>query len=150
MIVLVCGSRDWTDRVPVSRTLDRALEEHGEDLFVLAGGAPGADSMAESWAKTRGVNHHVERAKWKVHAQGCTCRGYDYCRRAGTVRNQKMLDLVLAGIDHGDQAKVLAFKDGFDHHLHGGGTEDMVRRSILAAVPVFLYSGGRWQRLPRG
>lgn len=149
MIVLVTGSRDWTDGGPVYRTLDRAKETYGDELFVIAGGARGADRHAENWAKARHVAHHIEPAKWKVHSQGCQCRGYDYCRRAGCVRNQKMLDQVLEWMESGNQAKTLAFKDGFDLRMLSGGTEDMCRRSILAGVPVFLYDQGRWARIPR-
>lgn len=33
---------------------------------------------------------------------------------------------------------VLAFKNGFDHEMKKGGTEDMCRRAKAAGVPVYL------------
>jgi hypothetical protein len=50
--VLVCGGRDFDDRVAVYAELDRL---HADLSFaaVIAGGARGADTLAVEWATNR-------------------------------------------------------------------------------------------------
>jgi hypothetical protein len=87
--VLVCGGREFSDRDALEVTLDRLHRERGFSL-IIAGGARGADTMAEEWAKARGIACDVYHADWAG-------RG----RRAGPIRNEQMLregkpDLVVA------------------------------------------------------
>jgi hypothetical protein len=87
--VLVCGGRDFDDRAALDAALDRL---HAQQRFtlVIAGGAPGADTMAEEWARDRGIRTRIFRARWSI-----------YGRAAGPIRNARMLrkgrpDLVVA------------------------------------------------------
>jgi hypothetical protein len=54
MRVLVCGGRDFDNRAMLNAALDRL---HAERVFslVIAGGARGADTLAEDWANARGI-----------------------------------------------------------------------------------------------
>ena len=50
MRVLCCGGREFLDREMLAATLDRLHQERAFSL-VIAGGARGADTLAEEWAK---------------------------------------------------------------------------------------------------
>jgi len=77
---LVCGGRDYTDKDRLWATLDALLGERGV-ARVIAGGAKGADTMAEEWAKDRGALCNAYMANWA-----------ELGRKAGPIRNQQMLD----------------------------------------------------------
>lgn len=75
MKVLVFGGRDYGNVDRVYGVLD--------DLGVteiVAGGAPGADWIAETWAKQRQIDHHIYPAKWLR----------DGDKAAGPIRNRHM------------------------------------------------------------
>jgi predicted Rossmann-fold nucleotide-binding protein len=107
---IVCGGRDYADRDALFATLDRLRANYGI-AAVAHGGAPGADTLAGQWAKSRGLVCEEFRADWK--RQG---------RAAGPLRNQRMLD------DAGARF-VVAFPGG-------DGTADMVRRARAKGLAV--------------
>ena len=110
MRVLVCGGREFANRKMLDEALDRLHQERGIAL-IISGGARGADTMAEWWAKAEGVPCNVYHADW-------TGLG----RKAGPIRNQRMLDEAKPDL-------VVAFPGG-------RGTADMVRRGRQAGVEV--------------
>jgi hypothetical protein len=116
--VLVCGSRDWDDPWPIHRLL-AGLKYFDGRVEVVTGGARGADSLAANAAWQAGLPGEEVPADWDRHGKA-----------AGHIRNQQMLDL---GPD-----VVLAFKNGWDRSLSRGGTEDMIRRSKAAGLPVYV------------
>lgn len=59
-------------------------------------------------------------ADWETHAKA-----------AGPIRNRRMLE-------EGKPELVLAFKNGFDHTLSRGGTENMVKQAKALGVAVYL------------
>lgn len=110
MRLLVCGGRKYADREFLYAKLDEYLAKFGS-LCIISGKAPGADTLAEEWARERRTSFHGFRADWDKHGKG-----------AGPIRNQRM-------IDKGDPHLVLAFPGGI-------GTEDMIARALTAHVPV--------------
>lgn len=60
MRVLVTGGRDYSDRATVFRELDK-LHAELTICTLIHGAATGADSLADAWSKSRGVE-----------ASGCT------------------------------------------------------------------------------
>lgn len=108
MRVLVCGGRDFRN----SPMMARVLGEVGTHRIsvVIHGGAPGADTMAGSWASAFGVRCETYDADWSLGP------------KAGPIRNQRM-------IDEGKPDLVVAFPGG-------KGTADMVRRAKKAGIPV--------------
>lgn len=112
MKVLVCGGRDFFNRVGMYRTLD-ALHAQQPILLLIHGGAQGADSLAWQWARQRNIAVRGFPAEW------------DYGGIAGQMRNEQMLqekpDLVVA-------------------FPGGRGTGDMLRRARAAGVDIFHYS----------
>jgi cephalosporin hydroxylase len=109
MRALVCGGRDFIDRDMLNAT-DRLHAERGFSL-VNAGGGRGADTMAEEWAKTRGIPCEVYRADWEGLG-----------RTAGPIRNEQMLR-------EGKPDLVVAFPGG-------RGTAHMARIAREAGVEV--------------
>src|SRR6266446_6491961 len=106
--VLVCGGRDYTNREALYAALDRLHAERGF-AKLIAGGARGADTLACQWARDREVPAIVYEAEWAKLG-----------RKAGPIRNQRMLD-------HGKPDLVVAFPGGH-------GTADMVGRARKVGV----------------
>jgi cysteine synthase len=115
MRLLVAGGRDWRDE----DTLRAVLDALGAGAGVLIEGcAPGADQMAETWARDRGITIEHHPANWGQHGGA-----------AGPLRNQAMIDSA--------PDLVIAFPGG-------RGTLDLVRRALRAHVPtLYIHSGPR-------
>jgi hypothetical protein len=110
VIVLVCGGRNYTDKLKVWAVLHE-LHSHHKITHIIQGGATGADSMAAAWANsTNGVQNVCCDAPWPRDG-----------KPAGHFRNVAMLAL--------KPALVIAFPGG-------KGTADMVRIAKKARVPV--------------
>jgi hypothetical protein len=109
--VLVCSGRDYSDRAAVYASLDSLHAEHSFTVLI-AGGARGADTLAEQWAKDRGVPTEMD---WK--GQG---------RAAGPICNERMLK-------EGRPDLVVAFPGG-------KGAANVVVQARAAGVRVFLWS----------
>lgn len=121
MRVIVCGSRDWTNRLAFDVVLYGLWGSRAtRDLTLIHGACPtGADALVDEWA---GTKVPVERfpAEWEK-------RG----RIAGPLRNQQMLD-------EGKPDLVVAFVNKpLDESR---GTADMVRRARKAGVPVYVVT----------
>jgi hypothetical protein len=105
-IVLVCGGRDYRDAETLFRVMD-SLCVSG----VIHGGARGADLLAGEWCNRRNIPCWVFPAAWET-----------YGKASGHLRNAQMLTVGRPDI-------VVAFPGG-------RGTNDMMRKSRLAGVPV--------------
>lgn len=115
MRLLVCGGRDFSDR-----KLFRVTMESKQGIkLIIHGGAKGADTLADQWAKKYAIPVVRMDALWDAHG-----------KQAGGLRNQAMLDLL-----HPDA--VLAFPGG-------NGTADMVRRAEKAGLPVQVITQDYW------
>jgi hypothetical protein len=110
LCVLVCGGRDFRDRSELSDTLD-GLHEVRRFAHMIAGGAHGADLLAEEWAEAHGVACEVYYAD-----------PMRLGRDAGRVRNERMLV-------EGRPELVIAFRGG-------RRTEHMVRIARHAGIEV--------------
>lgn len=76
MIVLVCGGRDYENERAIHRILDFV-----SPTMIVCGGAQGADNIAYRYALERNIPADVFHARWRI-----------YGKKAGPIRNQKMLD----------------------------------------------------------
>lgn len=120
MRVLICGSRDWTNKSVITFFLDKLLESF-ESITIIEGCCRGADRVAcEYGLDNPKVIHEHFPADWKK-----------YGRAAGPIRNQQM-------IDEGNPDVVVAFTDDL---IASKGTRDMVERSTKADIRVYLTSG---------
>jgi hypothetical protein len=88
MKVAVVGSRDFRDRDRLFAELDALQGKHGGFLAIVSGGAKGADTFAEEYAKERNLVMYIIEPDWATYGRG-----------AGVVRNAeivKQADLVVA------------------------------------------------------
>lgn len=113
MRVLICGSRDWSDR----EKIDNRIKALPEDATVITGGARGADMMAASCASDRGHRVEIFSAQWQKHG-----------RAAGPIRNRLMLD---SGVD-----LVIAFPQG-----ESRGTRDTITEARRRGISVEVHRG---------
>lgn len=116
MNILVCGGRNYNDAFTVGAYLG-GLAKQVAITRIITGGAPGADKLAELWARSRGIDVDIYKADWKRLGAA-----------AGPIRNQLMLD-------KGAPSAVVAFPGGT-------GTADMVRRAKDAGVKVYEVPAG--------
>lgn len=107
---LICGGRAFRDMAAFASGMNRLVDEWGKPTLVIHGAAPGADTLADIWARTHGFPIYAMPANWSAHG-----------RSAGPIRNRAMLQL-------GPHA-VIAWPGG-------SGTEHMVRIAESAGVPV--------------
>lgn len=110
MRLLITGSREWDDYSQIERVL--AAFGHDGDTTVVHGAARGADRLADRAARALGFQVEAHPAPWST-----------YGKRAGSIRNQKMVD---AGAD-----LVIAFPTNASV-----GTYDCMRRAERAGILV--------------
>ncbi|HEY9678699.1 MAG TPA: SLOG family protein [Drouetiella sp.] len=119
MIVLVCGGRDYgnpkyhpPDVVAAQVAKAFAYFDVIRDSIdiVIQGGATGADSVARSWAISRGIHSAEVKALWGI-----------YQKSSGPIRNNAMLLL--------KPDLVIAFPGG-------PGTRDMVKKATARGIEV--------------
>ena len=111
MKLLVCGDRNWTDRLIIKEYL-----EYLKPYLVIEGGARGADWIAGEVARELCIPVKEIMADWA-----------SYGRAAGVIRNKWMLDE--------DPDLVLAFH----HHIEESkGTADMLTKTEKRGIPYIL------------
>lgn len=115
MRLLVCGSRTLTTGHVVYRGMLEEMNAYGITL-VIHGGATGADTFADLWAKSHSIPVHCYPAQWQLYGD-----------RAGPIRNRQMLI-------EGDPDRILACVDKSLDLSHG--TAHMVRIARQAGVPT--------------
>ena len=93
---LVVGSRTFNDYSLMCNVLDHLLQNH-KDIVIVSGGAKGADTLAERYAKEHGYALTIFKADWNK-----------YGKRAGFLRNEEMHKHIAKYKDKG----VVAFWDG--------------------------------------
>ena len=115
-VVLIYGSRTWTDREAIELVVF-GLER---DTIIVHGGARGADSLADEAAILWGLTRRVYLADWLKHG-----------RAAGPIRNQTMID---------KEQPTYAY--GFRMPGESRGTDDMTRRLEVAGIPHEVVRAG--------
>lgn len=99
--LLVTGSRSIKTKAVVEAFLDKFIQ-HTPVRLLIHGGAPGVDTLAGQWAKSRGIPVKVVRPDFKTYPVN------RFKWKAYTVRDYAMVDMA---------DKVVAIWDG-----HSGGT----------------------------
>lgn len=113
--VLVCGSRNWSNRVAIRRE----IAARAQDIeVVIHGAAPGADLLGESVAKELQLDYMGFPAKWLKHG-----------RSAGPIRNRHQLKT-------GAPNLVLAFHEDIGNSK---GTADMVKAAREAGIETLIF-----------
>lgn len=107
--LLISGSRDWSDKLTITRELAVFAREHGQDVVLVSGACyKGADLICESVGKTFGWIIETHPAKWDKKPDG------SYNRGAGFKRNELMVNL-------GADACLVFIKDGSAGASHTAG-----------------------------
>lgn len=120
--VLVTGDRDYKDGKLIWAVLDIYKQLYKGRMYVIEGGAPGADLHAFAWCQLNPkVGHYHYEAEWKK-----------YGKLAGPIRNKNMLAV---GPD-----VVLAFHDNIKKSK---GTKHMIKIAKEAGVKVRLFEHGK-------
>ncbi len=112
MRILVTGSRTWQRR----DVIHAALRVAPAGSTVVHGAARGADTIADTVAKSLGLHVEDYPADWKR-----------YGKAAGPIRNSAMVKL---------GANVCL---AFSYDPERGGTGDCVRKARRAGIPVFVF-----------
>lgn len=119
-VIIVCGSRDWTDEIAIDSQL-RMLNVKPSEWTVRHGAARGADAIADKVARALGFGVESLPAAWAKHG-----------RSAGPLRNQSMLDA-------GGVRLVLAFTSTLMRGNRLSGTGDMIARALGAGINVRVF-----------
>ena len=128
--VIVCGGRGYDDLEFFCWYMDCINRKHGPILCVVHGAASGADSLADRWARLRGIDTDPKPAAWgDIDVPGAVVKynryGQPYNVVAGYVRNTEMAK---RGADH-----LFAFPGG-------NGTDHMVSQAKKYNIPYTLVT----------
>lgn len=115
--IIVCGGRHYSDAEKVYHALC-TLHRRKPITVLVHGNAPGADTLADQWARAYGVTREPHMAAWVYPPR--------HGDTAGPERNQRMIDSGAAG--------VVAFPGG-------AGTADLCRRAEAAGIKVWRPYG---------
>jgi hypothetical protein len=109
--ILVCGSRNWTDKARIRRVLLEYMPPADcDEPVVIHGNARGADKLAGDIAMRMGFWVESHPANWTKHG-----------KKAGPIRNRQMMDR--------RPDLVIAFGEG-------RGTQDTVDEAKRRGIPV--------------
>ena len=124
MKVIFCGDRKWSNKDVIRKAfLELAAEYNYEPLYIVEGGAPGADSLSREVIEEEASEIRHLRTITTIQADWDNFGVY-----AGPRRNQQMLDT------HPDL--VYAFHDNLEESK---GTKHMVRIAEHAGIPIRVY-----------
>jgi hypothetical protein len=118
--ILFCGQRDYKDYNFILHVMKEALKKHDiDDLLIIHGAAPGADTLAENAAKKLQIDYRGFPARWDYW------REQGNVKAAGAIRNKRMLDI-------GVPELVLAFYHDYENSK---GTRNMIEQAKKYDVP---------------
>jgi predicted Rossmann-fold nucleotide-binding protein len=125
MKVIICGGRDFNNYDQVKKAV---INSGFEITEVVSGGAKGADSLGERWAKENNVPVKLFPADWNnIKAKGAIIKVNQWHKkfnsRAGLDRNELMALY----------ADALIAMDG------GSGTADMIKRATKHELAVYIH-----------
>lgn len=102
------------DKVLFQKGITKALEQWGKPDLVVSGGARGADTMGERWAREHKIPVTIFKPDWKLHG-----------KKAGILRNADIIK---------EATHVLAFPS-----KSGRGTQNSIKRARDADMPLLVY-----------
>lgn len=111
MNIIVAGTRTFDDYTLLSAWAD-ALQVFYGDIVIISGAAPGADRLAEKYARCNELPVKLFPADWDKHGKA-----------AGPKRNRQMCEIADV---------LLAFWDG-----QSRGTANMINLAEAKGIPVY-------------
>jgi hypothetical protein len=142
LVVLVTGSRTWTDRGFVHATLTDVFDARGSFTLRQGEASRGPDVMADDWAR--------DHPHLGIVPDGMPVTSRDWTRMgpsAGLLRNERMVATTLEAVADGWDALCLAFlmpcrKPGCrrpqPHFTHGG--EHCAKLAEALGIPTDIYT----------
>lgn len=109
MKIAVIGSREFDDY----ELMEKALDSFKNIELIVSGGAVGADTLAELYAKNNGIETLIHYADWQEHGKA-----------AGPIRNTQIVN---------DADFILAFWDG-----KSTGTKDSINKAYKTNTPIMV------------
>lgn len=129
--LIVSGSRRWHNPLPVWQGIN-LLRQEFTLTEIVAGEAPGIDTLARKYALSFGIKFTPFPALWHICPPGGFMKkrsdGTPYYPYAGNLRNQAMVDYVEA------DALLMAFPDA-----QSRGTPDCIARARAKKLRVLIY-----------
>lgn len=120
---LVVGSRDFSDYEFMKRKLDKVLARQ-TNVMIVSGGARGADSLAERYAREKNYPLRVFPARWD-----------ELGKSAGYIRNREMHEF----ISHSPKRGCCAFWDG---QSRGTAHNFKLCKEYNTPIRIFNYGQG--------
>jgi hypothetical protein len=118
MKIAIVGSRDFADyeflKSKVNSFLDEYESQENDSIIIVSGGAKGADSLAEQYAKEYGYETLILKPDWK-----------QYGRSAGILRNTDI-------VENADILIAFPTKSSI-------GTWDSIRKAKAKKIPVYVF-----------
>lgn len=93
----VIGSRTFTDKERLYRILDNNYDRIG---MIVSGGAAGADTLAQEWAKDRGFPCVIYYARWR-DLEGNYDKGAGFRRNGQIIRQADKVLAIWDGVSGG-------------------------------------------------
>jgi hypothetical protein len=148
--VIVAGSRSFTDYDLLREHMDKLLmfAAMKDNIQIVCGGARGADSLGEQYAKERGYDIAYFPADWDAHGKS-----------AGYKRNAQMADnadalvafwdgqspgtksMIALALSRGLKVKVKRYQQrrmSWRHHIHGDTSLTMTARIGVIVITTRL------------
>jgi hypothetical protein len=119
--VIICGDRAWSNVDSIRKVVSNLKTIHGNSLFIIEGGAAGADVIAGMICEDLSVHYAVVKALWETRGRG-----------AGPQRNRVMLAL--------EPNEVIGFHENI---AASKGTKDMLTIAAKAGVVTWVHDGKR-------
>ncbi len=115
MKLLITGSRKLEDPKTLKLAIEELKTKEGQKItMLLHGGAKGADTLAENWAKENGIKTHVIKPNYEEHGKA-----------APLIRNKELVKLA---------NKTLAL---YTTEKRTGGTGHTATETIKAGKPLY-------------
>ena len=110
MKLAIVGSRNFTDYTYFCQVV---AQVKGKITLIISGGARGADTLAERYAKEKAIPYLIFPANWD-----------EYGKQAGMLRNQDIVNSAEA---------MIAFLSS-----ESKGTRDSISRAHIKSIPVHV------------